>query len=305
MSTTPGRQPRLDLHGAVDLSALGRPPAAPPTEASGAVVDVVDEATFAAVVQKSSTVPVVMVLWASFSQPSMQVADDLAALAQELGGRVLVARLDAESSPELAQAMGAQAVPTVLGVLRGQPVPLFQGPADRAQIRELLDRLLEVAVANQITGTVATEPVAEPAEPAEPPLPPLHAEAFGAIESGDLDAAADAYRRALAQNPRDAMAEAGLAQVGLMARVESLDPARVAERAEQAADLDAQLDMADLDLMSDRIYEAFARLLAAVRRSAGPDRERVRLRLVELLTLVGDQDPRVPRARRELASALY
>ncbi len=151
----PGPRPRLDIRGAIDLSGLGRPapqPAGPAAASAGAVVDIADEAGFTAVIQQSTTVPVVMVLWAAWSEVSTQVADDLVSLAAELDGRFVVARLDADANPQLAQAVGAQAIPTVLGVLRGQPVPLFQGPALAEEIRGLLDRLLEVAAANQITG---------------------------------------------------------------------------------------------------------------------------------------------------------
>ncbi len=305
MSTTPP-EPHLSLHGAVDLSGLGRPPASAPPAGSpgGAVVDVADDQAFTAVIERSAEVPVVIVLWAAVSAASVQVADDLVSLAGEMGGRFLVARLDAEAHPQLAQAIGAQAVPTVLGVLRGQPVPLFQGGAEREQIHAVLEKLLEVAEANQITGTVGQGP-GEPEEPAEPPLPPLHAEAHDAIDAGDLAAAADAYRRALVQNPRDEMATAGLAQVELLARVEGLDPAAVATRAEQPGDLDAQLEMADLEVASGRVDEGFARLVAAVRSTAGADRDRVRERLVALFIVVGDADPRVGAARRDLASALY
>lgn len=316
MTQTPDSRPRLDIRGAVDLSGLGRPapaqgaapttPAGPPTSA---VVDITDEAGFGAVVQHSSTVPVVLVLWASWSEVSAQVVADLVSLAAELEGRLLIARLDADANPQLAQAIGAEAVPTVLGVLRGQPVPLFQGPAGREDIKALLGRLLEVAEANSITGRVAAPaeqgPDAGPAEPAEPPLPPLHQEAYDAIEAGDLAGAADAYRRALTQNPRDDMASAGLAQVDLLIRVDALDAADVAARAADGADLDAQLAMADLELASGGVDTAFDRLLGVIRRTAGPDRERARERLVALFTVVGGDDPRVARARRDLASALY
>lgn len=312
MTQTPGSRPRLDIRGAIDLSGLGRqspPPGGAPTTAPGApssaVVDITDEAGFGAVVQQSSTVPVVLVLWASWSEVSAQVAADLVALAAELDGRLLVARLDADANPQLAQAIGAEAIPTVLGVLRGQPVPLFQGPAGREDIRALLDRLLEVAEANSITGRVGPPADEAPdAEPAEPPLPPLHQEAYDAIEAGDLAAAADAYRRALAQNPRDDMASAGLAQVDLLSRVEALDAADVTARAADPGDLAAQLAMADLELVSGDVDAAFDRLLGVVRRTAGPDREAARERLVALFAVVGD-DSRVARARRDLASALY
>ena len=301
-------EPRLQLHGAVDLSRLGRAPApAPGGRSSAAVVDVADEATFSDVVQRSATVPVVMVLWASWSEASTAVVDHLAALAEEYAGRFLLARLDVDASPQLAQAVGAQSVPSVLGVLRGQPVPLFAGPAEPEQIRDLLDRLLQVAAQHQVTGTVTDQsPDAGDAEPAEPPLPPLHAEAYQAIEEGDLDRAAESFRRAVAQNPRDDMAVAGLAQVELLRRVRDLDPAEVLARAQaEPADLAAQLDLADLEFGAGRVEDAFARLLAAVRRSSGPDRDRARERLIELFTVLGDADPRVVRTRRDLASALY
>jgi putative thioredoxin len=308
MSTTPGN-PRIDLRGAIDLSALGRTPAPAPggQTAGGAIVDITDEQAFSAVVQQSSSVPVVLVLWASWSEASTTTTADLAALATELEGRFLLARLDADSAPQLAQAIGAQAVPTVIGVLRGQPVPLAQGPATREQLRDLVDRLLEVAAANQITGRVAVGDAPEDvdAEPEEPPLPPLHAAAYDAIEAGDLAAAEQAYRTAIAQNPRDDLAVAGLAQVQLLARVGGLDAAAVLARAADQADVDAQLDAADLELASGQVAEAFARLVATVRRTAGPDRERVRERLVSLFTVVGEGDPLVATARRNLASALF
>lgn len=308
MSTTPG-SPRIDLRGAIDLSGLGRTPAPAPggRQAGGAVVDITDEQAFSAVVQQSASVPVVLVLWAAWSEASTTTTADLAALADEFQGRFVLARLDADSAPQLAQAIGAQAVPTVIGVLRGQPVPLAQGPATREQLRDLLDRLLEVAAANQITGRVAAAEAEEeaPAEPEEPPLPPLHAAAYEAIEAGDYAAAEQAYRTAIAQNPRDDQAVAGLAQVQLLARIEGLDPAAVLARAADAADVDAQLDAADLELASGQVAEAFARLVATVRRTAGPDRERVRERLVSLFTVVGESDPLVGAARRNLASALF
>ena len=144
------------------------------------------------------------------------------------------------------------------------------------------------------------------ASAAEPPLPPLHQEAYDAIQRDDLDAAAAAYTAALAENPRDDMARAGLAQVDLLRRTSSadLDAARKAADADPA-DVDAQLLVADQELLADHVDEAFERLVAVVRRTQGPDRERVRLRLLELFTVVGETDPSVMTARRALANALY
>ncbi len=307
MTTTPGPRPRLDVRGAIDLSSLGRPATPPPggePAPDGVVVDVSEE-TFGDLVQRSTQVPVVVVLWAAWSEASTTVVADLVALATEFGGRFLLARIDAEANPQVAQAFGAQSVPAVVAVLRGQPVPLFQGAASRDDVRGVLGQLLEAAAANGVTGRVAVDTAVEEVVPEEPPLPPLHQAAYDAIELGDYAAARTAYTRALTENPRDEDARAGLAQVELMSRTADLDPVAVQAAGADLDDLDGQLEMADLEIMSGLVQEAFDRLVAAVRRAAGPDRDRVRLRLVELFSVVGDADPRTLAARRALASALY
>ncbi|GGC12225.1 tetratricopeptide repeat protein [Cellulomonas carbonis] len=311
MSQPPGTGPRIDVRGAVDLSNLGRPAAPAPggegQPASGAVVDVT-EATFADVVQQSLEVPVVLSLWAARDAASSQVTALLVRVVGELGGRVLLGRVDVERSPQVAQAISAQAGSTVVAVVRGQAVPL--PPLDQAtieQVRAVLDQVLEMAVANGVTGTVAgVSPGAPAEEPEEPPLPPLHQEAYEAIDRGDLDAAVDAYRRALTENPRDDMARAGLAQVELLRRTDGVDAAAARSAAAAApTDVEAQLVVADLDLLAGAVEDAFARLVDTVRATAGADRETARVRLVELFAVVGDTDPRVMAARRALASALY
>lgn len=316
MTQPPGPRPRLDVRGAVDLSALGRKPAPAPGGAApagpgvpaGVVVDVADEATFGQVVQQSVQVPVVFVLWTTWSEVSATVTAELVRLAGEYGGRFLLARVDADATPQIAQAFGAEGVPAVVAVLRGQPVPLFQGAAAPEDIRAVLDQLLQAAAANGVTGTVAGGQVPSPeqAEPEEPPLPPLHQAAFEAIERDDLDGAVEAYTQALKENPRDDMARAGLAQVELFRRTADVDPAAArAAAAGDPGDVDAQLVVADLDVLGGQVEDAFARLVDLVRATQGPERERVRVRLIELFGVVGDTDARVLAARRALASALY
>lgn len=310
----PSQQPRpqLDARGAVDLSALARPATPPPgapggLPAAGGYVRDVDESTFNDLVQSSTQHPVVVVLWAPWSEVSQQVAGDLASLAAEDEGRWLLARIDAEANPQIAQAFQAQSVPTVVAVLAGRPLPLFQGAYPREQVRGVVDQLLAAAEQNGITGrAAAAEGPTEPEPAPEPALPPLHQAAYDAIERDDLPAARAAYEQALRENPRDAMARAGLAQVGLMERAVGVDPRAVREAAAaRPDDVDAQLAVADADVFAGAVEDAFARLVDVVRRTAGPERERVRVRLVDLFELVGTDDPRVVAARRALASALY
>ena len=321
MSQPTGPRPSIPLHGAVDLSALRQPPAGPagldgpgpgapgggpPAPAGGAVVDVT-EATFAQVVERSAEVPVLVTLWSAADPASSAVVRMLTELAAELEGRFLLARVEVERAPQVAQAVGSQTGSTIAAVVRGQAVPL--PPLDHAtpeQVRSVLDQVLQMAAANGVTGRAPTDDGPPAEEPGEPPLPPRHQEAFDAIERDDLDAAVAAYGAALTENPRDDMARAGLAQVQLLRRTRAVDADAVRAAAPQRPDdVALQLDLADVELMADRVDEAFAALLAVVRRTTGPDRETARARLVELFTVVGDDDPRVAAARRALASALY
>ncbi len=328
MSTQPVSPAGLNLRGAVDLSSLRRPagqPAGPPagTQPGAAaptgpaaagpslpspVLDVTVQ-TFERVVQLSTTVPVVVDLWTSRSPGSETFSASLAATVREYDGRILLARVDVDAEPQIAAAFGVQQVPAVMAVLAGQPLPLFEGAVPQPQVRQLFDQLLTVAAQQGVTGklTITGDGVAAAAEDeSEPALPPLHAEAYAAIERDDMDAAADAYRRALAENPADSMASVGLAQVELYLRTRGADLTAAREQAAQDLDdVDAALMAADLDLLGGHVEDAFARLVDTVRRTSGDERDRVRLRLVELFTVVGGDDARVANARRALANALY
>lgn len=288
------------IRGAVDLSALHPAPTSAPAP-GGVIVDVTD-ATFAQVLQQSATVPVVVDLWAEWCQPCKTLSPILEKLATEYGGRFLLAKVDVDANPQIAQAFQVQSIPTVVALLAGQPVPLFQGAYPESQIRQVLDQLLQVALQNGVTGTVTPTEGEEPEEAPEPELPPLHAAGLAAIEEGDLEAANAAYRAAIKENPGDSEARVALLQVAWMRRVEDLDLISAIATAEEG-DLESQLRAADAELASGRMAGAFERLLALVR-AGGDHREPARARLVEFFDIVG-ATPEVATARRELANALY
>lgn len=320
--------PPMPVRGAVDLSALRPPaprtrepgpggpgapsgPAPSPVSGAAAVQDVTD-AEFGSVVELSARVPVVVDLWAEWCGPCKQLSPVLERLAEEYGGRFLLAKVDVDANPQIATAFQVQSIPSVVAILGGQPVPLFQGAYPESQVRAILEELLKVAAANGITGTVAAGPEAEGAqpeatEPEEPPLPPLHQAAYDALEREDLDGAAEAFRQALRENPRDSEARAGLAQVELLARLAGLDARRVLAEAARAArdDVDTHLRAADVEIASGQATSGLNRLVAVVRATSGGDRERVRLRLLDLFEVVGTTSPEVSAARRALANALY
>ena len=304
------------LRGAVDLSTLRNRPATPPAGPDAAdagagvavpslVMDVTDE-TFAQVLELSRSVPVVIDLWAEWCGPCKQLSPVLERVVTELGGRLVLAKVDVDANPQLSQAFRAQSIPMVVALVAGQPVPLFTGAVPEQQVREVFAQLLQLAAQNGVTGSATVDGEPAPEAEAEPPLPPLHAEAFEAIESGDYARAIEAYEKALAENPRDAEARAGLGQVRLLDRVQGVDlqEARAAAAA-APTDVDAQLTVADLDLAGGHVEDAFARLLDLFGQLPSDDRAPVRERLLELFALVGDSDPRVIAARGRLASLLF
>jgi putative thioredoxin len=310
--------PNMPLRGAVDLAAVaaqsqrrqgGTPnggPAAAGAPASGVVVDVTEADFQRVVVEQSMTVPVVIDLWATWCQPCKQLSPVLERLAEEYGGRFLLAKVDVDANPRLGQVFQAQSIPMVVAVVKGQPVPLFQGALPEQQVRAYLDELLRVAAANGVNGTLSAAPEAGAGEELEPELPPLHQAAYEAIERDDLQAAAEAYQEALAQNPADDLAKAGLAQVNLMLRTQGADLQQARAAAAAApADPQAQILVADLDILGGHVEDAFARLVDAVRVTSGEDRDQVRSHLLELFEVVGATDPRVVAARRALTSALF
>ncbi|MCJ1706661.1 tetratricopeptide repeat protein [Microbacterium sp. VKM Ac-2923] len=301
------------LRGAVDLSSLrNRPPApsaagadAPATGATPLVFDVTD-ATFGDVLELSRTVPVVIDLWAEWCEPCKQLSPALEKVVIELGGRLVLAKVDVDANPQLAQGFRAQSIPMVLALVAGQPVPLFTGAVPEQQVRDVFDQLLQLAAQHGVTGTVPVDGAAPTDSPAEEPLPPLHAEAFAAIEEGDYARAITAYEQALTENPRDADARAGLGQVRLLDRVQGADlqAARAAAAAEPTG-LDAQFLVADLDVVGGHVDDAFGRLLELFATLPADERGPVRERLLELFGLIGDDDARVIRARTRLASLLF
>ena len=298
--------PSPSLRGAVDLSSLGRPAPAPPTAggAGGVVLDVTD-ANLEEAILATRDVPALFVLWDGQAAQTKQAVDNAATAAQRVAGRLRVCSVDIRQAPGTAQAFQVQQVPVTIAIIAAQPVPLFPGVQPAAQLDAVVDQILQMAAQNGVTGTFDA---GDGADDGAPPvdLPAAHAAAYDAIESGDYAAAAAAYEQALKDNPADADASAGLAQVRLLQRVDQADP--VAARSAAAADpldIDAQLLVADLDLSGGHVEDAFARLVDLVRATHDQDREKVRTHLLALFEVVGATDDRVVKARRALMSALF
>ena len=324
------------LRGAIDLTALrSQPPSGAPSASAGGPAGagpsvgapgatassapagvagrtgVVVEGTdtnFQEIANASVGVPMLLVLWAAQIPESLDYLDSVVAVAGSYEGRFQVVSVNVEQNPTLLRAFQVQSVPVTIGLIQGQPVPMFAGIQPESALRPVLDEFLVLAVQHGVTGRVDVAAQAETAagDEVEEQLPPLHQEAYDAIERGDLDGAATAYQQALKQNPADADAELGLAQVGLMQRTEGADlQAARAAAAEHPTDVAAQGLVADLDVLGGHVEDAFLRLLDLVRATAGEEREQAKNHLLQLFAVVGSHDERVRKARTALMSALF
>jgi len=310
--------------GAIDLSQLaarakagaptpgapGTPPPAAPAGGASYVLESSEQTFENDAIRPSTQHPVVVELYSPRVATGQQLSDALAAVANASEGRFLLVRLDVDAAPGIVQALQLQAVPTVLAIISGQAVPLFQGVLPRDQVQQAVDQVLKTAIANGMVGRA--QPVAPGTGPAgaapdevdEGQPDPRFAAADEALAAGDFARARDEFDLLLKANPADAEAALGKAQAGLFARASVLDPQDTLTRAADVKDAAAQLDAADLELVSGQVDEAFERLLGVVRRG-GPDRETARVRLLELFETVGPADPRVLAARRGLMAALF
>jgi putative thioredoxin len=308
------------MAGAIDLGAVkarsdavARAAAQPPRPATSFVFDVSEDGFQTDVLDRSFQVPILLDLWADWCQPCKQLSPLLEKLAQEAKGAWVLAKIDVDANPRISQALQVQSIPTVFAVISGQLVPGFQGALPEAQVREFIAAVLQAAQeaglpgAQAIEGEDALESADGVAEPAEPELPsdPRFAAAETALEEGDYDAAAAAYRTILASEPANAEAAIALRQVQLLERTDALDADILVASDADPTNVATALSAADYSLISGDIDSAFRRLLALLRRASGEDRDAVRDRLVEYFELIGPDDPRVGPARRELTNALF
>jgi putative thioredoxin len=244
----------------------------------------------------SDSLPV-LVLFVQENDPASQsILSTVKLLTEKTAGKILTLVVDAIKSPELAQAFDLKQIPTLLGMLKGQPAPLFAGDQPAEQVQQIIDRVLEVGKENGLTGTVK---VAEP----EPELSITHQQAFAAIEENNYPLARSLYEKALVENPNDQLAEAGLAQIKLLIRLEGKDLPTLVSSVGQ--DTDTVLDRVDALVATGVASTGFEQLLVLFENTAKDQREPIRLRFVELFLVVGNEDPAVIKARKNLSLLLF
>lgn len=299
----------FSLHGAVDLAARAaaakaqQERAAQPAATAGGgggqyVIDVTDETFNSEVVEKSLQVPVMVDFWAEWCQPCKQLSPILEKLAAEAQGSWILAKIDIDANPQLAQymqQMGVRGIPFVAVVVQGQLMPFLNGAAPEAQVCQATE---ELWAALKEQGLMGELPPAGPAEeaPLEEEADPAHALAEDALGRGDFEAAAEAFRTVVAQNPRDEVAKRRLALTELTIRVKGYSKDEVEKDPIKAA---------DVQLLQGDPEGAFDRLIAAVKSSAGEEKNAARVHLLSLFETLPSDDPRITKARRALQAALF
>ena len=321
MAQQPRFNPGVSLAGAVDLESLKHQVKAEPGEAGGApaaggyVIDTT-EATFQAMVTTSATFPILLMLWIPTDDRLFPMARALADAVNAMNGQVQLSRIDINAYPSIGQALQVQGAPALFALIAGRPMPLLQGlPSDAEldQIREqVLPRIVEMAQQAGVNGTApysgdpdeagAGEGTAERGDI----VPPEHQEAHQLAQAGDYAAAAAAYTQLLELDPNDARAARERAKALLLARSAAANVREVREAAAAAPDdVDAQLAVADIDMIGGQIQDAFDRLLDYVAAGHKAQIEPVRVRLLEYFAIPEADDARLKAARRRLAMLMY
>ncbi len=338
------QQPRdFSLYGAVDLGARqaaaqrGQQAAARSGEQGGSpggnVIDVTEETFNVNVVERSRSAPVILDLWAEWCGPCKQLSPVLEKLANEAAGDWVLAKVDIDANPQLRAALQVQSIPMVMAVAGGQVVDGFLGAMPEAQVRQWIGQVMQVAAQmgmpvsggepadgeladGQPDGAQAAEAQPGGRDPGGPGMrggpggsmmaDPAFEEAQQAMERDDMDGAAAAFQKILANSPGNPAAAMGLAQVNLIRRVSGYDQGQVRRAAaEDPASVNAQSSVADIEVATGRIEEGFDRLLGTIRRTSGEERDRARLHLVSLFDVFPPGDPRVAKARATLSSLLF
>ena len=311
------------MAGAVDLEALKHQVKAEPGQAGGApaaggyVIDTTEN-TFQAMVQTSATFPILLLLWVPTDDRLFSMARALGDAVNGLNGQIQLSRIDIATNPSIAQALQVQGAPALFALISGRPMPLLQGLPGDDELKQLTDevipKIIQAAAQSGVNGTApySGDPDSDAAASTgatgadTEQVPPEHAEAHRLAEEGDYAGAAAEYARVMESDPSDALAAREHATALLLARSGSADVREVRAAAASAPDdVEAQLAVADIDMIGGQIQDAFDRLLDFLAAGHKGDLEAVRQRLLEYFTIPEPTDPRLARARRRLATLMY
>jgi len=279
----------------IDFGNLGKP--AGDINVPALVIEV-DASSIRDYLALSDKLPIIMLFVQAGDEASENLQRSLKVLVEKAAGAVLALVVDAASSPELVQAFELTQIPSAYGLLKGQPAPLFVGDQPMEQIQHIITKVLEVAKENGLTAKATVKE-----SPKEPEPSPTVLLAYEAIDNANYQLALELYEKALLENPSDFLAEAGLAQVKLLMRLEGKDLAALASSQDPS---DEAISLKADALIATGMAEAgFQLLLGLFEKTPKDARESIRLRMVEMFLVVGNDQPEVIAARKSLSLLLF
>ena len=282
-----------NFSNAFDLSSLKKPTA---DQLPTVGIPVTQENLVTDFVSKSKEKVVVFLAWSTRSSQSKEILEILGKLEAADKAAWLLGTVDVDSQPQVAQALQIKSVPVAIAIVAEQLLPLFESVPPADQVRLVINKLLELASQKGVGKA--------PEGPTEIPMEAEEEAAYAAMEKGDYKAAKLSYEAWLKRKPNEQVAIVGLAQVNLMIRIDGLDPVLTLKNA-KADDLTSQLMCADIQIASGDLSGAFDRLLAVIKSNTGDQRDKAKAHLISLFNLVDPTDPRLVKARGELASVLF
>lgn len=278
---------------AFDLSSLKKPTA---DQLPTVGIPVTQENLVSDFVAKSKEKVVVLLAWSTRSSQSKEILETLGKLVSADKDAWLLGTVDVDSQPQVAQALQIKSVPVAIAIVAEQLLPLFESVPPADQVRLVINKLLELASQKGVGKA--------PEGATEIPMEAEEEAAYAAMEKGDYKAAKLSYEAWLKRKPNEKLAIVGLAQVNLMIRIDGLDPVLTLKNA-KADDLTSQLMCADIQIASGDLSGAFDRLLKVIKSNTGDQRDKAKAHLISLFNLVDPTDPRLVKARGELASVLF
>jgi putative thioredoxin len=232
------------------------------------MADVTDATFEVDVIERSKTVPVVVDLWAEWCGPCKQLGPILEKVIGATGGQVELAKVDVDANPSVAQAFKVQSIPAVYAMKDGQIVDGFMGAQGEAQVQEFVDKLLPSAELSEIDQLVAAGDEASLIKALE-----IQADHPGAVVA--------------------------LAEL-LVGQGETETALKLLERIPESPETRRITAMARTGDFGDDVDATLADLLPTVKND-----DEARQKYVDLLEVLGPDDPRTAEWRRKLSAALF
>lgn len=274
------------------------------------MVDVTDASFQTDVIEKSMEVPVVVDLWAEWCGPCKTLGPILETVIAETNGQVILAKVDVDANPATSQAFQVQGIPAVYALKNGQVVDGFVGAQGEPAVREFIGRLLpseqdlEIERLLEIGDEASLIKVLEFVPDHHAAVPALAELLAG---NGETELALELLKRV--PETADTRRIAALARTGVTPPAAAAAPAPEAGAAPAGA---SGLETAGSSITSQPaeaapaapVNDDFDEKLTALLDKVKTDDE-ARQQFVDLLEVMGPNDPRTADYRKQLSMRLF